>query len=267
MKKYFRDVNLVLERKSYPSELNKDGSSQVKKGEFFSKYVTEHTGVKVAKNSYTDTTNGVAVKASLGNITEEQKMIDFITMVEENLNDDGIHISLDGFITAHYEHNGTQVTLEEIKKQLDWETTVEEAKHSQERLDITEEDVKDDIIIYISESRKSIEIDNMDETVEEYFETEADIIEEDDWDESTDISNEKVVKKKIIRGGKVLFKKKTNREGYKFINGREVRMSSKEIRDRRRAQKKASRKRKVTVKKSQHQRKKSLGARSRRIGR
>jgi len=64
--------------------------------------------------------------------------------------------------------------------------------------------------------------------------------------------------RKINRGGKNIMVKKSTKEGYKNLAGREVRMSSKEKRTRKLAQKRGARKRKAKKAQTARSMKKSL---------
>jgi len=113
-----------------------------------------------------------------------------------------------------------------------------------------------------AELRDEIEdvIDNdYDDDVEEIYNDDG--IEEDDYND--DEMDESLVRKKIVRNGKVLIKKKSNKAGYKVKDGKEVRMSPQEMRKRAKAQKRASRKRKA--KSSQASRKRKLSIKKRRF--
>ena len=58
--------------------------------------------------------------------------------------------------------------------------------------------------------------------------------------------NEVLKKKVIFRNGKRMVKKKSDRDGFKTVNGKEVRMSATEKRKRSKSQKIGARKRKAT---------------------
>lgn len=55
--------------------------------------------------------------------------------------------------------------------------------------------------------------------------------------------NERVFRKRVLRNGKLLWKKKTDRANYKIVNGREVRMKRSEIIKRKKAQRRGKLKR------------------------
>lgn len=58
------------------------------------------------------------------------------------------------------------------------------------------------------------------------------------------ILDERVRKKKVVRGGKIIKKNVSSKKGYKIVGGKEKKMSSKEKRSRKLAQRKGARKRK-----------------------
>lgn len=68
--------------------------------------------------------------------------------------------------------------------------------------------------------------------------------------------------KKVVRDGKIIIKKYTNRPGYKVVDGREVKISSQEAKNRRLAAKKSHRKRRSTNKNAVKRRHKSMLIRS-----
>lgn len=78
--------------------------------------------------------------------------------------------------------------------------------------------------------------------IEEVYDEDDPIIEEDDWSEEAEM-DEAAVRVAMIRKGKRVVKRRSNRSGYKIVKGREVRMSPAEQRARKRAQRKAARKR------------------------
>lgn len=80
-------------------------------------------------------------------------------------------------------------------------------------------------------------------------------IDDDDYEYDMD---ERVVKKKVIRNGKKVIIKKSDKAGYKIDNGKEVKMKSGEIRKRAKSAKKASKKRKANKASIQRKRKKSI---------
>jgi len=61
-----------------------------------------------------------------------------------------------------------------------------------------------------------------------------------------EIINEVLKKKVIFRNGKRMVKKKSDKDGFKTVNGKEVRMSATEKRKRSKSQKIGARKRKAT---------------------
>ena len=69
---------------------------------------------------------------------------------------------------------------------------------------------------------------------------------------------EKAVRKKIVRNGKKQVVKRSDREGYKTVGGKEVKMSAKEKMNRQKAQKKAALKRKSKQQTSNRKRSKSM---------
>lgn len=83
-----------------------------------------------------------------------------------------------------------------------------------------------------------------DDEIEEVYEEGDDIVDEDDWSENDKIT-ETVKRKKVVRGGKVIIKKKSTKKGYKIKDGKEVRMDPKEVRARKIGQRKGSKKRKA----------------------
>lgn len=66
---------------------------------------------------------------------------------------------------------------------------------------------------------------------------------------------EAIKRKRVIRGGKKVTKRVTDREGYKMIDGKEVRMSAQERRKRKKGARRSSKKR--IVKKNQISRKRN----------
>ena len=133
-------------------------------------------------------------------------------------------------------------------------------------INVLEEEDKDRAMLFIVEKNGRYTVETLDDDVEEIYDAYDPIVEEDDFD-NKDMVEERVTRKKLIRGGKVIIKRKSNRPGYKYEGGREVRMTSKELRDRKRAQMKAARKRKAKMGAIQKHRKKSIGLRTRRISR
>jgi len=89
-------------------------------------------------------------------------------------------------------------------------------------------------------------------------------IDEDEYslDVDDDTIGEKVVRKKVVRGGKAIVKKVTDKAGYKVKDGREIRMSPREQQLRKKAAKKAARKRKSSMKQSQAKRQRSIKRRT-----
>ena len=80
------------------------------------------------------------------------------------------------------------------------------------------------------------------------------------YDESVypDALSETVRKKRVVRQGKRVVKKVTDKPGYRIQNGREVRMSTSEKRKRAISQRKAARKRKPQQKAAERKRKRSI---------
>lgn len=74
--------------------------------------------------------------------------------------------------------------------------------------------------------------------------------------------SEKITKKKVIRDGKKLIKKTDDREGYKMVDGKSVKMTAQERLKRSKAAKKSAIKRKSTTKQSNLKRKKSMKRRT-----
>ena len=97
------------------------------------------------------------------------------------------------------------------------------------------------------------------ETVEEVYDDDEEEIDEDDWNDDVD---EAVKRKRVVRGGKVQLKKKTDKPGYKVKGGKEVRMTPQEIMRRKRAAKKASLKRKSKKSVSSRKRVRSVAKRT-----
>jgi hypothetical protein len=103
-------------------------------------------------------------------------------------------------------------------------------------------------IINIFENYYGINIEEYDEDdFDEYYEDEDEFLDddEDDWDDEL---NEEIERVRIVRGNKVLTKKRTNKEGYKLVDGKERRMCVAEIIARKKAQAKAAQKRKIRMK-------------------
>jgi hypothetical protein len=73
---------------------------------------------------------------------------------------------------------------------------------------------------------------------------------------------EKVVRKKVIRGGKKVIVKKSSLPGYEIKNGKEVRKTQAKTIQRSRSQRKASIKRKATSTRADVRRKRSLKRRT-----
>ena len=65
------------------------------------------------------------------------------------------------------------------------------------------------------------------------------------FQEYLDATLEALKKKIVFRGGKKLVLKKTDKKGFKVVDGKEVKMSPREIKNRKLAAKKAARKRKA----------------------
>jgi hypothetical protein len=102
-------------------------------------------------------------------------------------------------------------------------------------------------ILDIFENYFSINIGEYEEDdFEEYYDEEDEFYDEDedDWDDEI---NEEVERVRIVRGSKVLTKKRTNKEGYKLVDGKERRMKLSEIVARKKAQAKAAQKRKLRM--------------------
>jgi hypothetical protein len=66
------------------------------------------------------------------------------------------------------------------------------------------------------------------------------------FQEYLDAKLEALKKKIVFRGGKKLVLKKTDKKGFKVVDGKEVKMSPKEIKNRKLAAKKSAKKRKAT---------------------
>jgi len=95
-------------------------------------------------------------------------------------------------------------------------------------------------------------------TIDEYYDEEEEPIDEDD---ATDV-DESVVRKRVVRGGQILIKRKSSKPGYKIKHGKEVRMAAQEIMKRKRASIKAARKRKGKMSMIQKKRQRSIMKRS-----
>ena len=83
-----------------------------------------------------------------------------------------------------------------------------------------------------------------DEDFDEYYDEDDDFLDddEDNWDDEL---CENVKRVMIVRGNKVINKKRCTKDGYKLVDGKERRMSISELIARRKAQKKAAIKRKM----------------------
>jgi len=100
--------------------------------------------------------------------------------------------------------------------------------------------------------------------VEEYYDDEDEFFDddEDDWGDEDEM-NEGVRRVRVVRGNKVMIKKRSTRPGYKMVGGKERRMGASERRARMIAQRKAARKRKGM--KSKIQRKRKISMRKRKV--
>jgi hypothetical protein len=264
-----RDIRMVFSLSKYPNELNqtKVMTSNAKRAYHFSKYIEEKTGIKVNPNTFRETNEGVMIDATISNVINKRKIKDYITINEENINGDTIKVCEN--ITCKYLVKDK--TYNPIFLKEDMETILETRKavkteciEESKKYDVLEEEDEDRAVLFIVEKNGLYSVETMDDDVEEIYEDFDPIVDEDDFTENLE---ERLMRKKLVRGGKVIIKRKSNRPGYKFEGGREVRMSSKEVRDRKRAQMKASRKRKAKMTGLQTLRKKSIGLRTRRIGR
>lgn len=72
-----------------------------------------------------------------------------------------------------------------------------------------------------------------------------------------ELISEKVVRKKVVRDGTKKILKKSDRDGFKIVDGKEVKMASQERLKKSKAQKKAAIKRKATKSTASIKRKKS----------
>ena len=78
------------------------------------------------------------------------------------------------------------------------------------------------------------------------------------FQEYLDATLEALKKKIVFRGGKRIVLKKTDKKGFKVVDGKEVKMSPKEIKNRKLAAKKSAKKRKATSAKAVKKRMKSM---------
>jgi len=78
------------------------------------------------------------------------------------------------------------------------------------------------------------------------------------FQEYLDAKLEALKKKIVFRGGKKLVLKKTDKKGFKVVDGKEVKMSPKEIKNRKLAAKKSAKKRKATSAQAVKKRMKSM---------
>jgi len=78
------------------------------------------------------------------------------------------------------------------------------------------------------------------------------------FQEYLDATLEALKKKIVFRAGKKLVLKKTDKKGFKVVDGKEVKMSPKEIKNRKLAAKKSAKKRKATSAKAVKKRMKSM---------
>jgi len=78
------------------------------------------------------------------------------------------------------------------------------------------------------------------------------------FQEYLDAKLEALKKKIVFRGGKKLVLKKTDKKGFKVVDGKEVKMSPKEIKNRKLASKKSAKKRKATSAQAVKKRMKSM---------
>lgn len=115
--------------------------------------------------------------------------------------------------------------------------------------------------MFVEENENLYDGIDLDE-IDEIYEDEDDLIEEDDWDEETDKVSEAAVRVRIIRRGKAVTKKRSNKSGYKMMGGREVKMSARERISRKRAQRRGAKKRKAHMSQIQRKRKISFKRRS-----
>lgn len=62
------------------------------------------------------------------------------------------------------------------------------------------------------------------------------------FDETYDIIKERIIKKRVIRNGKKVLKLTSDKDNYKIVDGKEVKMSPAEIRKRSKSAKKGAKK-------------------------
>lgn len=266
-----KDIRMAFSLKKYPSELNqaKGFVSDKTRAYHLAKYIEEQTGIRINTNTFKETKDGVSMEATIANTISKRKIKDYIEVNEDKINGDNILITED-IVCNYYVKDDVYNPVylkEDMNSILDVRSAVkakciEESVH----IDVMEEEDKDRAMLFIVEKNGRYTVETLDDDVEEIYEDFDPLVEEDDFNDK-DMIEERVTRKKLIRGGKVIIKRKSNRPGYKYEGGREVRMTSKELRDRKRAQVKAARKRKAKMGAIQKHRKKSIGLRTRRISR
>lgn len=266
------DIKMEFKLNRYPSSL-KDSErvfvSHQKRAKNLAKYIEEQTGIKMNEKTFKELSTGeVLIESTISHVMHKQKIINFIDNNQDFI--DGDCIKLNEELTCIYRVKNNVYNPKKLRE--DMQCIVEESKptvrvHEQQSIpesDLVLEGFEDDAdAIFIVESNGDYVVECFDLDVEEIYDNEADAIDEDDV---TDHLEERLIMKKLIRGGRSIMKRKATRPGYKFSGGREVRMSSKEVRDRKLAQIKAARKRRSKMRTLQKSRKKSMGIRHRRIG-
>lgn len=266
-----KDIRMTFSLTKYPNELNQEKGfvSDKTRAYHLGKYIEEQTGIRINTNSFRETKNGVSMDATISNVISKRKIRDYVQMNEDKIDGNDILVTED--ITCNYLVNDevySPVYLkEDMNTILDVRSSVK-TNYIEEsaEINVLEEEDKDKAMLFIVEKNGRYTVETLDNDVEEIYEDFDPLVEEDDVSDK-DMIEERVTRKKLIRGGKVIIKRKSNRPGYKYEGGREVRMTSKELRDRKRAQMKAARKRKAKMGAIQKHRKKSIGLRTRRISR
>lgn len=262
---YNPDLDIKMEFKlvRYPSILNEERvfNSTERRALILSEYLEEKTGIKMNRKSFRETPDYVVMEASLSNVIRKKKIIDYITINESNI--EGDCIKLDDEISCYYRVKNDVYSPVMLKEDMLCIVNANTSSIVEENNDI-DTLITEETFYFIVESNGNFNVELLDEDIEEIYDDPESFIDEDDFVDGATV-NESLVRKKLIRGGKTVMKRKSTRQGYKFSGGREVRMSSKEIRDRKIAQMKASRKRHSKMRSLQRSRKKSLGMRGRRI--
>jgi hypothetical protein len=264
-----KDITMTFKMSKYPKILNEEKLfvSHAKRANTFAVYIEEQTGIRVDAKTFRDNDKGVSIDATISNVMSKRKVLDYLVANEEKIQNNDIILE-EGIVCNYCVKN--EVYSPSLLKE-DIEYILEEKVQSiinETEIEVSESTVlegfeNDMDAVFIVEHNGDYIVESFNADVEEIYEDSDAVIDEDDFDDKVE---ERVVRKRLIRGGKSIFKRKATRTGYKFSGGREVRMSSKELRDRKLAQIKAARKRQSKMRTLQKSRKRSLSMRTRRLG-